>query len=144
MRMDPLANSLPELGVGIIYSTGLEPLICENRELVQVVEIEPQSLWLKNGDSFEDRSQVLDHLIELPGAKLIHSVGVPVGGTKCPDPSEVLLLAEWTKALHSPWFSEHLSFNSTEDFSTGFLLPPCQTKDGVETAVRNIGILRKG
>jgi hypothetical protein len=38
--------------------------------------------------------------------------------------------------------SEHLSFNSTRDFSTGFFLPPCQTPEGVETAVKNIQALQ--
>jgi hypothetical protein len=38
----------------------------------------------------------------------------------------------------TPWVSDHLSFNTTPEFHTGFFLPPRQTAEGVETVVRSI------
>jgi hypothetical protein len=44
--------------------------------------------------------------------------------------------------FRSPWLSEHLSFNRTRDFATGFFLPPRQTPAGVRTAVASIRALQ--
>jgi len=42
----------------------------------------------------------------------------------------------------SPWVTEHLSFNAITEFNTGFFLPPCQTQQGLEIAIKNIKILQ--
>jgi uncharacterized protein len=43
----------------------------------------------------------------------------------------------------SPWVSDHLSFNQTPEFATGFFLPPRQTLAGVETACSAIRDLQE-
>ena len=70
----------------------------------------------------------------LPCRKLVHSVGAPVGGTVRPAPQAVDLLAANVRRLGSPWISEHLSFNATPAFHTGFFLPPRQTAAGIANA----------
>lgn len=141
----PLASPsdrwLPELGVGITYASAIEPLLIQYPELFHVIEIEPQTTWLENRESTEPYrivDEVFEHLVHLPGHKLVHSVGTPVGGTIRPDPAQLTLLQRTIARLDSPWSSEHLSFNSTTEFSTGFFLPPRQTAAGVATAVQNI------
>jgi uncharacterized protein (UPF0276 family) len=134
------------LGVGITYSPAIEPLLSRYPEEFDVVEIEPQTTWIERPHSperYRSLGQMLPHLAQLPGRKIVHSIGVPVGGTVRPDPDQLVLLQRTIKDLGAPWMTEHLSFNSTGEFSTGFFLPPLQTDQGVETAVRNIRDLQQ-
>src|SRR5437016_13911750 len=85
----PVENTLPELGVGITYSSAIEPVIEQNPDLFDVIEVEPQTVWLETvGDSEPYRmlDSVLEHVAQLPGRKLVHSIGAPVGGTVRPEP----------------------------------------------------------
>jgi uncharacterized protein (UPF0276 family) len=120
---------LPELGVGLVYCSALEPLIEREPGLVDVVEIEPQTLWAPDDGNRPGRlsEEVLKHLLALPGRKLLHTVGTPAGGTVRPASDEIELLRDCIARLGAPWWSDHLSFNRTEAFSTGFFLPPLQT-----------------
>ena len=125
------------LGIGATYSGAIEPLIERHPELFDVLEIEPQTTWIKTADwqrPFQVDRQVLHHLARLPGRKIIHSVGRPVGGTLAPEPAELDLLRDAIRHLDPPWASDHLSFNQTSEFATGFFLPPRQTLAGVESA----------
>jgi len=78
----------------------------------------------------------------LPGRKIIHSVGRPIGGTIAPEPAELHLLKTTVDYFQPPWASDHLSFNHTADFATGFFLPPRQTMAGVDAAAEAICRLR--
>jgi uncharacterized protein (UPF0276 family) len=134
------------LGVGITHSASIEPLLEQYPSLFDVVEIEPQTTWLPTPSGpapFRLLDSVLEHLAGLPGRKIVHSVGTPVGGTVRPDPTQLALLSKTIKALHAPWASDHLSFNATPQFSTGFFLPPRQTPEGVETVSRSIRDLQQ-
>jgi len=131
----------PALGIGATYSSALDPLIDRHPELFDVLEIEPQTTWIKTRDRhrpFQIDNQVLDHLAGLPGRKIIHSVGRPVGGTLAPEPAELDLLRDMVTHLNAPWVSDHLSFNQISEFATGFFLPPRQTLAGVENAAAAI------
>src|SRR5689334_16767633 len=107
-------NALPVLGVGITYSSELDPLI--EQGLVDVIEIEPQTLWMRDRGIYRMPGEVIDHLNQFPQKKLIHSVGLPVGGTFRGDPHQIQLLSENIEVFQSPWASEHLGFNATADF----------------------------
>lgn len=125
------------LGIGATYSGAIEPLIERHPELFDVVEIEPQTTWIKTTDPerpLQADHRVLDHLAGLPGRKIIHSVGRPIGGTVAPEAAELDLLKDTIGHLDAPWASDHLSFNQTSEFATGFFLPPRQTPAGVEAA----------
>jgi uncharacterized protein len=132
-------------GVGITYSAAIEPLLDRCPNLFDVVEIEPQTLWIRAGDGtprFRVEEAVVAHLERLPGRKLIHSVGTPVGGTVAPEPAQLELLAEMVSRFEAPWLSDHLSYNQTPEFATGFFLPPRQTQAGVEAVTKSISILQ--
>lgn len=144
---DSMYCPLPDLGVGIIYSTAVEPLLREHPDIFDVIEVEPQTTWINTGNPdkpYRVVDEVLDHIAGLPGAKLVHSVGTPVGGSVRPDPIQVRLLSRTIQRLGAPWASDHLSFNATPEFSTGFFLPPRQTEHGISTAVESIGDLQAG
>lgn len=134
-------RGLPALGVGITYSSAIEPILERHPDLVDVVEVEPQTTWIETRDEREPyrvSTEVLDHIAELPGRKIVHSIGVPVGGTVRPEPHQLELLRRTIAHFGSPWASEHLSWNATDEFRTGFFLPPRQTPAGVETAAKSI------
>ena len=138
---------LPELGVGITYSSAIEPVIEQHQELFDVVEFEPQTTWIKTrevSNPYRISDSVLEHIAHLPGRKLVHSIGTPVGGTVRPAPDQLACLRRTIAALNPPWVSEHLSFNATDQFSTGFFLPPRQTLYGVESVKRSILDLKEG
>jgi uncharacterized protein len=133
------------IGVGITYSTLIEPLLESRPELFQVVEIEPQTTWIKipgASPPYRMNEEVLQHLLTLPGQKLVHSVGTPVGGTVRPEPAQLALLQTTVRVLESPWASDHLSFNQTPEFATGFFLPPRQTAAGVQAVITSIRDLK--
>jgi uncharacterized protein (UPF0276 family) len=137
---------LPELGVGITYSSAIEPVLDQWPDLFDVVEVEPQTTWLetRNGEEpYRVSDKVLEHLDQLPGRKLVHSVGTPVGGTVRPDPRQLVLLRRFVERLEAPWASDHLGFNATPEFKTAFFLPPRQTPEGVETATTGIRDLQQ-
>ncbi len=137
MVADPGPN-LPELGVGIVYSSGLEPLFQAHPGVVDMLEIEPQTTWLERPDRPGEilaRSEVDDHLARLPYPKLVHSIGTPVGGSIPGIEAQLPLLRQTVTKLSAPWASEHLAFNLTPDFFTGFFLPPRQTATGLEAYV---------
>lgn len=135
-------TALPELGVGIIYSSGIESLLHDHPGLIQVLEVEPQTLWLQvsteDGPRFKTPDGVVEFLAGLPGRKLVHSVGAPVGGSLAPPSMQLDMVRQWVERLDAPWASEHLGFNATLEFHAGFFLAPRQTPDGVEMVVDSI------
>jgi uncharacterized protein (UPF0276 family) len=138
-------HSFPELGVGLVYSPGLEPLLAANPGLIDVLEIEPQTTWIENparGGAVEARSDVGEHLAALPGRKLIHSIGTPIGGSEPTLECQLPLLQQAVRKLDPPFASEHLAFNLTPDFFTGFFLPPRQTSSGIRVYRQSIERLR--
>jgi uncharacterized protein len=136
---------LPKLGLGIVYWPGLEPVLDTDAGLVSVVEIEPPSLWYESPTT-RQKFVINKRLANLVGSisqpKLVHGVGLPVGGYSPPDPTQLTPLLEIVDGLKAVWASEHLSFNQVHGpkgaFNTGFLLPPRQTERGVQAAAATI------
>jgi uncharacterized protein (UPF0276 family) len=136
--------ALPVLGVGLTYVPGLEALLEEEGDALDVVEVEPQTLWLRapSEDSFRVDQVRFDYVRSLPGRKLLHGVGYPLGGYHTAEPEQVDMLQRMVEALDPAWISEHLAFNRATNgrgtFQTGFLLPPLQTAEGVTAAASSI------
>ena len=142
-------KGLPEAGVGMIYLPGLDNLLESHLPLLDVIEIEPQTLWYNRNvecDSFLFNVEQTKMLQAYPCHKLLHSVGFPVGGSLRPRDQDLALLAEQAAQLDPLWMSEHLSFNTIiEDglpVNVNFLLPPLQTNEGIATAVDAIAHFR--
>lgn len=135
-----------QLGVGLVYLSELAPLLADSDGIVSVLEVEPQIWWEKsliNGcGSYRINSKALADIAALPGTKLIHGVGHPIGGL-IDDPLDWRTpFARCADILNPPWVSEHLSFNRFYAHGhvceTSFLLPPRQTLAGVTVAVENL------
>lgn len=142
--------SLPELGVGLTWLAGLESAIQTNAALVNVLEIDPQTMLKRDParNAFVLDEAAVDTLQRQPFAKLVHSLGCPVGGTLPPAKQDVQVLRSIAASLKSPWVSEHLNFHRVKDESgtwhAGILLPPRQTDEGVAVAVASIrAIMRR-
>ena len=74
---------LPKLGVGLTYISGIDPIIINHPDLVDVLEIEPQTIWFEDFNNFNTirlDKKLFNQLKAYPCAKLIHSIGFPVGG----------------------------------------------------------------
>lgn len=137
--------NIPETGVGIIYFSGFEETIAANPELIQVIEIEPQTFWyrLQNGlaaYAYDEAS--VQYLSDLQKPILFHGVGYPIAGSITPDTIHLDCLRQMMDRLRPVSMSEHLSFNTLtideELYNTNFLLPPLQTQKGIATAVAGI------
>jgi len=140
----------PPLGVGIVYTPALEPLLQSEAGVVDVIEVEPQTYWFKDrpsGSSYRLDEAAFDRLAEFPQAKIVHGLGCAVGGTARPEQPQLERFAESIRRLGAPWASEHLSFNrvpgNKRHDGTGFLLPPLQVPRTVALAVRNLRLLRQ-
>ena len=138
-----------DLGVGLVYWAALDPLMRSASSSISVVELEPQTLWEKISDAagwhYRVNEALLERVVSLPQAKLMHGVGHPVGGT-VRDPVEYLpLLRDAADRLDPAWISEHLSFNRLQPAGehAGFLLPPPQSAAAVRVAAQNISELRR-
>jgi uncharacterized protein (UPF0276 family) len=137
--------NVPELGVGIIYFPGFENVLASNPDLIQVIEIEPQTFWYryKSGlDSFVYDKEKINFLQGLNKPIIFHGVGYPIGGIIQPDANHLPCLKKMMKELHPVWMSEHLSFNTVVvndvSYNTNFLLPPLQTTTAIETIASSI------
>jgi uncharacterized protein (UPF0276 family) len=134
-----------------VYAPGLEPLLETGRELVPVLEIEPQTLWVESPGAVEPYRlwhAAVEEIARLPQTKLIHGVGFPVGGSRAPDERGLPLLRTVIDRFASPWTSEHLSFNEAAGpdgaFKTGFMLPPRQSIEGAAAAAATVrGVARR-
>jgi len=119
-------------------------LLLNSRGLVDWVEFEPQTTWLVAEPDAAERASydLIEHWLQLPGRKLVHSVAAPVGGTSEVSPHHLELLRKTVGVLDAPWASEHLGFNASHGVCTGFFLPPRQTESQVQTIADNIRRLR--
>lgn len=137
------------LGLGVVLIPALEPLLRERPDLVDWVEIEPQTLWRHDPtrETYWVDDAVLARLRALPQRKLVHGVGFPVGSGLPPDPRQDALLKRFLTALDCPWWSEHLSFNRVPaadgEFQAGFFLPPLQSPVNVDLLASTIRGLRQ-
>jgi uncharacterized protein (UPF0276 family) len=130
-----------DLGVGLIATGGVDLLWPDIADLVDVVEVEPQTLWDDTqGDGKGLDRRALSWLRSLGRPLLSHGVGFPVGGTVAPDPDGVRASARSARELDAVHWSEHLSFNRAgqDGEHAGYLLPPIPTSDSVAAAVGHI------
>lgn len=135
----------PGVGVGVVHVPGLEPLFEPGVDLVDVVEIEPETLWRGPAEMFTPHQLLVDverHAGDWKGPRLVHSVGFGMGGSARPTAAFLNALAATVRGVQTPWVSAHLAVTHAdrdgERVGAGFMLPPLQTRDGVAAAARNL------
>jgi uncharacterized protein (UPF0276 family) len=132
-----------DLGVGVVAVPGIDSIWSEIADLVEVVEVEPQTFWERRaGGGWQLSEPSFEWLEGFGRPTVVHGVGYPVGGSVRPDPDGVELTAVSARRLEARHWSEHLSFNRVEhdgrQLEACFLLPPVQTWATVEAAVAGI------
>jgi uncharacterized protein (UPF0276 family) len=147
--LNPVDFKPPPLGIGLVYTPGVEEFLNSGSDALDVIEIEPQTLWLPSTSRKSQpvlHPKALELLRNRPHHKLLHGVGFPVGGSHQPCPHQVKEMARNIRDLNVPWCSEHLAFHHStlegEEVFTGFFLPCLQTPEGIETAVGTIRALK--
>ncbi|HEY4642040.1 MAG TPA: DUF692 family multinuclear iron-containing protein [Thermoanaerobaculia bacterium] len=129
---------LPDLGVGVVYIPGIGKVLEDDGLTIDVIEVEPQTLWRRREKRYEPDGDVVGLISAMPQKKLVHGVGCPVGGSVPHEEEQITLFADAIRTFGAPWASEHLSFNRAygDDgaFNAGFLLPPLQTRAGADAA----------
>ena len=113
----PSLESLPRLGVGVLYVPSLPQFLREHVDALDYMAIVPDRFWADDGPGdgprySENASQVelLDWVAErkpLVG----HSVGLSIGSADLFDADHVEQVARWQQRYGFPWHSDHLSFN---------------------------------
>jgi len=138
-----------DLGVGLALMPGLLDELERVADLVDCLEVEPQTFWMETADPqrpFRLVTEGIDQLRLRFPTILAHGVTSPVGGSQPPSVDMARLFAESVRRLGAQLASEHLSFNRAagDDGPVGsaFFLPPRQTESGVEAAVAAIAALR--
>lgn len=138
-----------DLGVGLIAVEGIDLLWPAIQELVEVLEVEPQTLWdHTDGGGMRIGRAALDWLRTCRRPLLSHGVGYPVGGTVAPASDGVRASARSARELDAVHWSEHLSFNRAgtragdqegdQAKHAGYLLPPVPLEETVQAAVVHI------
>jgi uncharacterized protein (UPF0276 family) len=132
-----------DLGVGIVAAPGLDLLWAGISDLVDVIEVEPQTMWTPRPGGGWDLTEPAYQWVAGTGRPaLAHGVAFPVGGCVPPDPAGVALAAVSAARLAAAHWSEHLSFNRAAPggavIDAGFFLPPAQTPGGVELAASHV------
>jgi uncharacterized protein (UPF0276 family) len=128
-----------ELGIGLTYWPALESLFQRRADVIDVIEVSPETLWVEDGRGGYVCDQAeLDRLAAFSAPKVIHGVTNPVGGSAPADQVRVGLVSAIIDLLGCDLASEHLSFTRVAgddgDRFTGFMLPPRQSAEGVEVA----------
>lgn len=131
----------------MVYFPAFEALFERCGDLLDVIEVEPQTLWFRNHDSGGHRldEHAFENLARLPQHKLMHGVGMPLASSIEFDFQQIPAWQQSISRLNPPWVSEHLAFMrlSSDDprvasQHSGFLLPPLQCQETIDIAVARI------
>lgn len=152
----------PSLGIGLMYFPELHGLFERFGHVLDVIEIEPQTMWHRGRAGTVHRldENAYTKLAALPQPKLLHGVGMPLASRQSVDWRQLPAWQHSIECLSPVWVSEHLAFMRTTDPAShnrahvgsvddlphthhaGFLLPPLQDWATVEAAVQQIRQLR--
>jgi uncharacterized protein (UPF0276 family) len=151
----------PRLGIGLVYFQELHPVYEQLDDLIDVVEVEPQTLWHRGPAGGPHRIDPAAYapLARLRQPKLLHGVGMPLVSPVPPDPRQIPAWQASIAALSPAWVSEHLAFmrarppdppehreasglrpasSPGDTHHAGFLLPPRQDAATARAAARQI------
>ena len=138
----------PPLGVGMVYFPALAPFYADCGGLLDVLEVEPQTLWHSGVAAHTLLEAAFASLLRSPQRKLVHGVGMPLAASVDPDARQFAPWRESIERLQAPWASEHLAFQRVPQAGggsahSGFLLPPLQSQAVVHLAAQRIRALQQ-
>ena len=134
----------------MMYFPALDSFYESSGGLLDVLEIEPQTLWLHTQGVMRLDDRAFSGLQRWPQRKLVHGVGMPLAATVEPDSRQLAPWCDSITRLQCPWASEHLAFQRVPDSRaagasehSGFLLPALQCAESVALAAARIDALQR-
>ena len=113
----PGIETLPRLGVGVLYVPSLPAFLGRHVEEIDYLAIVPDRFWSDDGPEAgpryreaERQVEILDRVAERRPI-VGHSVGLSIGSAELFDEGHVEQIARWQERYRFPWHSDHLSFN---------------------------------
>lgn len=110
-------ESLPRLGVGVLYVPSLPAFLREHVDALDYLAIVPDRFWADHdgtaGPRYAENARMVELLDWVAERKPIvgHSVGLSIGSAEFYDDEHVRQVARWQTRYAFPWHSDHLSFN---------------------------------
>jgi len=123
------------LGVGLILSPSLRPLLSADPHVVDYVAIIPDTFWIDSGRGHDKRYRHIEDsigFVDWLAARrpiVAHSIGLSIASADVFDTEHVHEIARWHGKYDFAWHSDHLSFTRVADQlhgerHTGLQLPP--------------------
>lgn len=113
--MDRL-NTLPTLGVGVMYNPSLPEFLHTELDAIDFLEITPDMFWTNHGPGSDPQYEELESWMEVLERTVhrrpivAHNIGLSIGNAGRFDLEYVEHIASWHKRYRFPWHSDHLSF----------------------------------
>lgn len=128
-------NTLPFLGAGLGWRRPLIAMLDETNG-VDFLEIQLDDFLDPTYDSY--LAHILQHTPVLP-----HGVELSIGSDQCLDPDYLADVARVVARCGSPWWSEHLCFTRTQDYTTYTLNTLPATQEALEQVASNAAQVRQ-
>jgi uncharacterized protein len=125
------------------YLPGLERLLGAAGDLLDFLEVEPETLWEARKQGGMNRNPAAHAwLRSCPFPIVLHGVSSAIGGTRPLSHEHATELRADCQIFRPVWVSEHLAFQSYLDGDrwqpTGFFLPPVQSEASVQLAAAHL------
>ena len=131
--------------VGATYEGGDPELLERLLDVVDYLEVTPDSITLGSGDELRLRSQELDELRDAAQsvAIVVHGVGLSIGTAEGWNPRYLRLLDELVQELPVLWHSEHLSYTTVAGEPLGTMLALPRTEAALELVSDRVRALQQ-
>jgi uncharacterized protein (UPF0276 family) len=127
-------QSVPTLGVGLLYNAALPDFVRSNLDAFDYLAITPDLFWLDRGPGRGDRYEELESWIEtldwVAASRPIvsHNIGLSIGNATSLDVAYLDQIERFHNRYKFPWHSDHISFNqvrgaSGNDHNAGLAVP---------------------
>lgn len=150
----PALESLPRLGVGLLYVPSLPNFLRENVDALDYMAIVPDRFWSDQGPGdgprYGEAGRQVEVLDWVAARKPVvgHSVGLSIGSADFFDDEHVEQVARWQARYAFPWHSDHLSFSrlpgmdAHSDFA-GLAIPVPYDRDVLEMIAGRVQRVRE-
>jgi uncharacterized protein (UPF0276 family) len=114
---DPGLETLPRLGVGVLYVPSLPNFLREHVDTLDYLAIVPDRFWADDGPGdgprYTESARQVELLDWVAARKPIvgHSVGLSIGSAEMFDTEHLEQIARWHARYGFPWHSDHLNFS---------------------------------
>ena len=149
----PALDSLPRLGVGLLYLPSLPNFVRAHVDALDYMAIIPDRFWSDagpgTGTRYDEAGRQVEVLDWVAARKPIvgHSVGLSIGSAELFDDEHVEQIARWHARYAFPWHSDHLSFtrvpglDAHSDFA-GLAIPVPYDHDVLEMITERVERVR--